>query len=470
MKNLVFVSILVLFLPCLLQAHPDVFVDTRLTFIVSNDRPTGIKISWCFDEAYSRQVIVSCDTDSDGILDDEEFWYAQKKSLDRVANPERFMTRLWLDETFVSVLDVVDFTAVLTTNQRVIFSFTYLFDPALAAGVRSVKVHCIDRTRYYAFLTDRDSVSLSGSASKNLSLACDAHGRFQLWCPVRLSNTNALPKKAQASKAGPAPFADLSSSSGSLWEKFVRLNRDIHVQVVRMFRSLADSARFSSLLGFFLLAFGYGFVHAVGPGHGKLLVASWFIDHGCRSDVVKMAALIAAIHTGSAVLLTILFHGIFTTLPTPETQEKLRAVIISASGIALIVLGMFRLFGCRRCQTGQARSFFRLKGESPLAVALAAGVIPCPMTMSLLLLSVVLGIFPVGLLAVTGVSCGMFVLLLLVGFSANGAGKRLQGLIDNRATRGSCWRLIPSLLSAISVILLGFLVLLGGTTGNVFWR
>lgn len=60
---------------------------------------------------------------------------------------------------------------------------------------------------------------------------------------------------------------------------------------------------FSSLLILLSVSFIYGIVHSAGPGHGKSLVASFFIkeEHPLKKSFT-LAVIISLIHTGSAII------------------------------------------------------------------------------------------------------------------------------------------------------------------------
>lgn len=66
---------LLLVLPLSLHAHPHIFVDTGFRLIVDDAGvPTGVEISWGYDELYSLLVLedMELDDDYDGILTEAE--------------------------------------------------------------------------------------------------------------------------------------------------------------------------------------------------------------------------------------------------------------------------------------------------------------------------------------------------------------------------------------------------------------
>lgn len=95
------------------------------------------------------------------------------------------------------------------------------------------------------------------------------------------------------------------------------------------------------------LCFGYGFVHAVGPGHGKVLVTGAAV--GLRASAARMAGIALAGSLAQALLAIVLVYGALFALALParglvETSERwltpLSAVLIAVIGVWLVARGL----------------------------------------------------------------------------------------------------------------------------------
>jgi len=204
--------------------------------------------------------------------------------------------------------------------------------------------------------------------------------------------------------------------------------------------TLLDIQENNSLSAYFwllLFSFIYGILHAIGPGHGKSLVSSYFI-HQNKSYVkaFSIASLIGITHTFSAFLLTLIIYNIIglmfnsSLVDIEQMATKVSAFIIISIAFYLIYkkykkastqitfnIGSTPSFvynqptlhkptsdcGCSGCKTT----------STDLGVILAAGIVPCPGTVTIFLFTISLGIYLVGFVSAIFMSIGMSLVIYI---------------------------------------------------------
>lgn len=179
---------------------------------------------------------------------------------------------------------------------------------------------------------------------------------------------------------------------------------------VRNFKTTGETG---PLIPLFLLAFGYGAIHAAGPGHGKGIAMTYAMAKGrtFRSGA-SLGALIAAVHAGSAILLVsliqlILHKNVAASMSSVNQKAQITSYgLLTLIGIILLVSSVYEWFEKEEC--GKT-SINKLKkaGNNPLVAALAIGLVPCPGVIMILLFCLSLGQLLLGILLGITVSLGM---------------------------------------------------------------
>ena len=96
-----------------------------------------------------------------------------------------------------------------------------------------------------------------------------------------------------------------------------------------------------------LLAFGYGVLHTLGPGHGKAVVISYFVGHGgSLIRGIRMGTLIAVCHVLSAVIVVGLTSFAIRQVTGQAPADFVAVRLISYATIGCI--GAFMLWGAVR--------------------------------------------------------------------------------------------------------------------------
>lgn len=227
------------------------------------------------------------------------------------------------------------------------------------------------------------------------------------------------------------------------------LQRDVQNAMAVSLRAVR-SGNPAALAGLCALTFAYGFLHAVGPGHGKILLGATAAS--CNASLRQMSVLTLASNLGQA-LVAVVAVGI-GMMAFDTTSRSLTAaaeqLLVPVSYIAIALVGGVLATGGLRaawlaispdrsngprcksdhppsCACGQTPILTRIDGlttrREMVWIVASIAIRPCTGALFLLLISWRLEIFPAGVLAVILMGLGTAAFNLLV--STSGVGLRV---------------------------------------------
>jgi ABC-type nickel/cobalt efflux system permease component RcnA len=197
-------------------------------------------------------------------------------------------------------------------------------------------------------------------------------------------------------------------------------------------RAFADAAAGKGVIVLLLLtAFAWGALHALSPGHGKAMVAAYLVGtRGTPRHAVILGATVTATHTAGVFALG------FVALALTDVilPEDLYPWLSLASGLLIVAVGTAVL---RRNTKGSGP--LAPGGLTPhhhhapsrrglLAMGAAAGLIPCPSALVVLLGAVAQGEVGLGMLLIVAFSAGLAATLTGLGLAVVVA-RRALGLV-----------------------------------------
>jgi ABC-type nickel/cobalt efflux system permease component RcnA len=187
------------------------------------------------------------------------------------------------------------------------------------------------------------------------------------------------------------------------------------------------------------LSFLYGVLHAVGPGHGKSVVASYFVAHHARwRSGVLMGSLIALIQGAAAIVLV----GILALLlGTKQIDVLHRSDVVAFVSYALILaVGVWMFY---RAAIGKLHAHDVPDGYDhrhrdhdhhhrlDRKLILVTGLTPCASAIIILLFALANRAFGLGVVAVAVLTAGMAVTTSTVGVATVLGRRALLALIDS---------------------------------------
>lgn len=225
-------------------------------------------------------------------------------------------------------------------------------------------------------------------------------------------------------------------------------------------------------LGTLGLAFFFGMVHSLAPGHGKTLAAAFLLGRHAR---VRHAVLLGVVVTAAHVLGVVALGAASALVSGLFDADRLSAWVSAFSGAAIGVIGLTML---TRRPHGHDHSHDHSYGHDHghahehahphpgteptsreiLALGFSGGVAPCPTALVILLLAIAVGRVGFGLALIVAFSLGLAVVLVVGGIAV----VRLGDAVLARAP--GLERFYPwlSRFSASVITLLGLVLLVQG--------
>lgn len=239
-----------------------------------------------------------------------------------------------------------------------------------------------------------------------------------------------------------------------------RWQRAFREQITGYARHIQQTPTSGATFRFLTLTFVFGILHAMGPGHGKSIVCSYFLARrGTLRQALVFSNVITFMHVLSATGLVFSLALLGKRTHIFAFQELEGGLQAFSAGLILLI-GAFLLFRAireilvRRNRPAEQRSATTDTG-SMAALSFSAGLIPCPGAALILLFSLSLQIPWLGLLAMPVLAAGMGVTNSLVGLATMGSRRKVL-----EWTKGSP-RVYQRLYSALAVGGAFFILVLG---------
>lgn len=236
-----------------------------------------------------------------------------------------------------------------------------------------------------------------------------------------------------------------------------------------------------------VISFLYGVFHAVGPGHGKVIVGSYFLTRRARLlHGFAMSGAAALVQALSAVLLVSLMAAVLEV--GSRQLLSYAANLETASYAVIVVLGLWMALGVLRprpcCEhahqpghdhdTHQPGAHTHGHDASPrseltkvLATGAAVGLRPCSGAILVLLFTLANEIYPIGILATFAMAVGVAITVSAVSLATFGVHRSLASLGEGSHALADRMRQVVAMGGALAITLFGVLQLIGIWTGVI---
>jgi len=177
----------------------------------------------------------------------------------------------------------------------------------------------------------------------------------------------------------------------------VGLQRWINASISADLGAFAATRDWVALLAVLPLGIAFGAVHALTPGHGKTVLASYLV--GSRLAVLRglgVAGALAVTHVGSAVVLALAAAPILTRTLGGVGRAPL---LENVSRGLLALIGIWFLF---RALRGPSHEH-----HEGVMVGVIAGLVPCPLTLFAMFLALGRGVPEAGLMFAAAMMLGV---------------------------------------------------------------
>jgi nickel/cobalt transporter (NicO) family protein len=317
--------------------------------------------------------------------------------------------------------------------------------------------------------------------------------RFAFLIAVALILTPPLVARADPFSGGHnAPATDVASAPpgwfGGTMAELAGAQRRLNASISTAFRAVEDQHSRSALALILALSFLYGALHAIGPGHGKSVVASYFVSRHARwTSGIVMGSMISVIQGITAIVLVGLLALILEWKQFDILNRTTLVEFISYGMIAVLGLVMFY-----RAATGKLHAHahaeehivvpdhghdhhqhghghghgHRNVGQARAAkldrrLIVATGLTPCASAIIILLFALANNALGLGIVAVTALTAGMALTISAIGVMTVLGRRALLAMVDNVGIESHRVERPLAVVAAAAIVVISGLMMYG---------
>ena len=263
------------------------------------------------------------------------------------------------------------------------------------------------------------------------------------------------------SKKAPQKEVKLPTIASNVFAKIMFWQQKLNTELTRLVKQLKTDRSWEAFWPLIAVSFFYGVVHAAGPGHGKVVVFSYFVSR--RSSIKKgmlLGNLISLFHAVSGVVIVLTLYFVIRTAYLASFEaisQKIKLVSYSLLVVIGLVLLLNSIFNITRHSSHDPEEDIPAKlpdRKGVLPLAMAVGMVPCPGVVIIMLFALSFDLLVIGLTMSLIMALGMAATISLAGLlSILGQ----EGLLKGFSRKERAQHLIQKGLTIFgSLLIIGF--------------
>ena len=287
---------------------------------------------------------------------------------------------------------------------------------------------------------------------------------------VTAAHANPFTGKHSASKATVEQTELQQHKAGFFALQYSKMLRTVNLaqramrsKMTTLGREIKTNPNGQAFWSFLLFSFLYGIIHALGPGHGKSIVFSYFLGRkGTLLKGVLMGHILTAVHTLSAVVV-VLGAYFLLNLKGSRALSSASEPLKMTSYYLIIGLGIFILLHALYEAVSRYRKDNSIKKEADnrgiITVSIISGLVPCPGVALLLSFALSLNLLTTGLLGAVFFTMGMGITTSLFGIVSIHSRKMLMHVAGKSSTAIAVLHTSFSIIAGTVIIATGWLLI-----------
>jgi ABC-type nickel/cobalt efflux system permease component RcnA len=197
----------------------------------------------------------------------------------------------------------------------------------------------------------------------------------------------------------------------------IELQRSFNRDLAHHLRAAKDGSDPHALFLAMGLAFAYGVFHALGPGHGKFVVVTYFLAHQRRVwRGFVMGTQIAVLHVISAIVIVLIAHYLAVHFWGPTGDMP---ALRTASYACIALAGAYMMWrALRHHEHGDHCNHSHGDEGKQGLLSFTVGIAPCSGAVLLLIYCFANDVVPLGILMVSVIALGMALTMIALGLAS----------------------------------------------------
>lgn len=209
------------------------------------------------------------------------------------------------------------------------------------------------------------------------------------------------------------------------WYGYIRWQKKVNFKLSALINSLKHQLSLGKILMILLISFLYSILHTAGPGHGKVILGTYFLtstEQHKSKDAVKAGLIVSLTHVGSALVLSLfvmlVLRSVTAGAQDSELTEKAKffgGSMVMVTGILIVATSFFH----NQMENLEAKiATIGPKNKSLIWYSILSGIVPCPLALLVLSFAVAANVYIVGLLSALVMAIGAALTVGSIGFLA----------------------------------------------------